>query len=43
MIHRQQQMHESNCDIGEAAMCNEKNVRYYTDTHRPTRLRTSAM
>ena len=42
MIHRQQQRHESNCKMGEAAMCNEKNVKYYTDTHRPTRLRTSA-
>ena len=43
MIHRQQQRHESYRDIGEAAMCTEKNVKYYTDTHRPTRLRTSAM
>ena len=43
MIHRQQQKHESYCDIGEAAMCTEKNAKYYTDTHRPTRLRTSAV
>ena len=38
MIHRQQQKHDSYCDIGEAAQGNEKNVKYYTDTQRPTRL-----
>ena len=39
MIHRQQRMQESYLGIGEAAMCNEKNAKYYTDTHRPTRYR----
>ena len=43
MIHRQQHLQESHKEIGEAAMCNEKNAKYYTDTHRPTRLRISAM
>jgi len=32
-------MQKSDKEIGDAAMCNEKNVKYYTDTHRPIRFR----
>ena len=39
MIHRQQHLQESHREIGEAAMCNEKNAKYFTDVHRPTRFR----
>jgi len=39
MIHQQQHMQKSDKEIGDAAMCHEKNVKYYTDTHRPTRFR----
>ena len=35
MIHQQQQLHASNAEIAELAMCNEDNVKYYTDVHRP--------
>jgi len=35
MIHQQQELHASNTEIAEAAMCNEDNVKYYTDVHRP--------
>ena len=37
MIHRQQHQQESHKEVGEAAMCKQKNVKYYTDVHRPTR------
>ena len=39
MIHKQQQMHAIEQEIAAAAMCIEKNVKYYTDLHRPTRFR----
>ncbi|DBA78632.1 TPA: hypothetical protein ACH3X1_008554 [Trebouxia sp. C0004] len=39
MIHKQQQMHATEQEIAAAAMCNEKNVKYYTELHRPTRCR----
>ena len=39
MIHRQQHMQATHQELGEAAMCNEKNAKYYTDVHRPTRFR----
>lgn len=39
MIHKQLNLHESHKQISEAAMCNEQNAKYYTDIHRPTRLR----
>ena len=35
-IHRQQDLHESHKEIANAAMCNEKNAKYYADVHRPT-------
>jgi len=41
MIHRQLQMHDTQKEIGEAAMCTEQNAKYYTDIHRPTRYRSS--
>ena len=41
MVHRQTQLHESYNEIGEAGMCSEKNAKYYTDLHRPTRCRQS--
>ena len=41
MVHQQQHMHASYSEIGEAAMCNEKNAKYYIDLHRPTRFRNS--
>ena len=41
MIHQQLQMNASLEDISDAAMCNEKNAKYYTDIHRPTRFRCS--
>ncbi len=41
MIHKQQQLQESNTEIAEAAMCDKKNVKYYTDIHRPTRFKCS--
>ena len=40
MIHRQTQLDESYKEIGEAAMCNEKNATYYTDIHRQPGLGT---
>jgi len=40
MIHRQLQMHDTQKEIGEAAMCIEQNAKYYTDIHRPTRYRS---
>jgi len=36
MLHRQQHLQEIHKEIGEAAMCNEKNAKYYTDVHKPT-------
>ena len=39
MMHQQMELHKSNQEIAEAAMCNEQNVKYYTDPHRPTRFR----
>jgi len=39
MIHQQLHMQKSDKEIGDAAMCNEKSVKYYTDTHRPIRFR----
>ncbi len=30
-------MQKSDKEAGDAAMCNEKNVKCYTDTHRPTK------
>ena len=39
MIHRQQHMQATHQELGEAAMCNEKNAKYYTDEHRPIRFR----
>lgn len=39
MMHQQVELHKSNQEIAEAAMCNEQNVKYYTDPHRPTRFR----
>ncbi|DBA79441.1 TPA: hypothetical protein ACH3X2_007715 [Trebouxia sp. C0005] len=41
MMHQQMEMHKSNQEIAEAAMCNDQNVKYYTDPHRPTRLKGS--
>ncbi|KAA6419462.1 MAG: hypothetical protein FRX49_10560 [Trebouxia sp. A1-2] len=32
-------MQKSDNEMGDVAMCNEKNVKYYIDTHRPTRFR----
>ncbi len=40
MIYQQLHMQKSDKEIGDAAMCNEKNVKYYTYTHRPTRFET---
>ena len=41
MMHRQQQLQhvivQSDTQTAEAAMCNEKNVKYFADPHRPTR------
>ena len=37
MIHQQQNLHASNAAIAESAMCNEANVKYYTNAHRPTK------
>ena len=42
MMHKQQHQQESHNEIGEAAMCNEKNAKYYTDVHRPTRYRSNS-
>ena len=39
MIHKQQHMHATHEKIGAAAMCNEKNAKYNTDVHRPTKFR----
>ena len=38
MMHQLQQQ-QTHKEIGEAAMCNEANARYYTNLHRPTRIR----
>ena len=39
MIHKQHQMHSIYQEIAAVAMCNEKNVKYYTNLHRPARFR----
>ena len=35
MMHQQVEMHKGNQEIAETAMCNEQNVKYCTDPHRP--------
>ena len=39
IIHMQQHLQESHKEVGKAAMCNERNAKYYTDVHRSTRFR----
>ncbi len=39
MMHQQMELHKSNQEIAEAAMCNEQSVKYYTEPHTPTRFR----
>ena len=39
MIHQRVELQASVPDVAQAAMCSEKIAEYYTDLHRPTRLR----
>jgi len=39
VMHKPQQLQETHKEIAEAAMCSEKNVKWYTDMHRPPRMR----
>lgn len=40
MLHHKEVHQATFADIGEAAMCTQETAKYYTDRHRPTRLRS---
>ncbi len=42
MIHQKDQMQATVSEVAQAAMSSEKIAEYYTDVHRPTRLKSFA-